>query len=227
MNFPNIFGGKRQKVTITTVNIKLHNYMHSMVGMEVKDKTFAIDIPFRNKTHTNLLTAATDFKAEKAKPIVIRSIDVGEPFRLVSVSPVMPVEISADEKVDFKLTLEPPSHNYTGPLGISFISDNVETVHIEISKTILNFGGKKTTIETSSRIMTLPKGQIFAEKVQLYKAMSFGDTASRIELEPPFKFVSSEPKLPLKIDDTNSYILEIYIQAPDSPYAGPLEIKLS
>jgi hypothetical protein len=57
--------------------------------------------------------------------------------------------------------------------------------------------------------------------------MSYGDTAKRIEVAPPFRFVSSDPKLPLRVDDTNSYIVELYIQAPEAPYAGPLEITIS
>jgi hypothetical protein len=227
IKLPELFGSKRQKVTITAINLKLHNHMHSMQGMEVRERVFSIDIPFKNKSHTDMLTEATSFKAEKAKPVNIKGIEVGEPFKLLSATPNTPISVEADQRVDFKLMVEAPEHNYTGPISISFLSDSVETLHIEISKTILILNGKRTEIETSSRILNLPKGQIFGEKVQLYKAMSYGDHLKGIELEPPFKFVSSEPKLPLKIDDTNSYILEIYIQAPDQPYAGPLEIKLS
>jgi hypothetical protein len=227
IKLPALFGGNRQRVTITAINLKLHNHMHSMQGMEVKEKVFSIEIPFKNKSHTDMLTEAASFKAEKAKPLNIKGIEVGEPFRLVSVSPTTPVSVDADQKIDFKLMVEAPEHNYTGPINVSFLSDSIETIHIEISKTILVLNGKRTEIETSSRILNLPRGQIFGEKVQLYKAMSYGDTLSSIEVETPFRFVSSEPKLPLKIDDTNSYILEIYIQGPDQPYAGPLEIRLS
>lgn len=227
LDISRLFGSKKQKVTITTINLKLQNYMHSIKGMEVKESPFELDIPFRNKTHTDMLTEAASFKAQKAKPLIIKAIEVAEPFRLLSATPQMPIEIKADEKIDFKLKLETPKYNYTGAMNVSFVSDSIETIHIEISKTLLNFKGKRIEIETASRILSIPRGQIFGEKVQLYKAMSYGDTASKIEIEHPFKFVSSEPKLPLKIDDTNSYIIEIYIQAPDAPYAGPLEIKIS
>ncbi len=221
-----IFGGKKQKVTITTINLKLHNYVHSMGGRVVTEKTFTLDIPFTNKSHTDMLTQAAAFRTEKAKPIIINSMSVAEPFKLVSVTPKAPVEIKADEKVDFKLEIAVPEHNYTGPMSVNFVSDATPTIHIEISKTILVRNGKKTEIETSSRILNLPKGQIFGEKVQLYKAMSYGDSAKSISIAAPFKFVSSDPKLPLKIDDTNSYIVELYIQAPDAPYAGTLEITV-
>ena len=98
---------------------------------------------------------------------------------------------------------------------------------MELTKTVLNVKGRKIPIETSSRILNLQKGQIFSEKIQLYKAFSYGDSVSNIEIEKPFAFVSSDPKLPLKIDDTNSYILNLYIQGPDAPYAGALEIRMS
>ncbi len=214
-------------MTITTINIKLHGYMHNINGMEVKEKTFMLEIPFKNKTHTDMLTEATSFKAEKAEPMKVKGLEIAEPFKLISVEPSLPLEIKADEKVVFKITIRPPDHNYTGPMGINFLSDSKEMVHIELTKTILNVNGKKIEIETSSRILNLPKGQIFNEKIQLYKAFSYGDTVSQIEIETPFTFVSSLPKLPLKIDDTNSYILDLYIQGPQQSYAGSLNIKIS
>lgn len=217
----------KPKVTITTINVKLHGYMHNLKGMEVKDSTFVLDIPFRNKTHTDMLTEATSFKSQKAEPIKINGIEVAEPFRLVSSEPQTPLEIKADQKIDFKMTIQAPGHNYTGPMSVNFMSDSVELIHIEISKTVLNAKDKKISIETSSRILNLPKGQIFTEKIQLYKGFSFGDPVSRIEVSYPFTFVSSDPKLPLKIDDPNSYIINIFIQAPSAPYAGVLEVKVS
>ncbi|MGD0728958.1 MAG: hypothetical protein ABR981_02685 [Candidatus Micrarchaeaceae archaeon] len=220
-------GGKSQTLTITSINLKLHGQMHTMEGLVSKEKSFEVDIPFKNKTHTDLLTEATSFKSEKAKPITIKSIEASEPFKIVSITPQPPLEVKADERIDFKIKLEGPEHNYTGPLTISFGSNNVETIHVEITKTILNVNGVKTAIETSSRILNLQKGQIFNEKIQLYKALSYGDSVKSIEIEKPFAFVSSDPKLPVKIDDSNSYLLNIYIQGPEAPYAGAMEIKLS
>jgi hypothetical protein len=223
----NIFKRKAPKVTITTINMKLQGFMHNMNGMEVRERTFTLEIPFKNKTHTDMLTEANALKVQKAEPLKIKVIEIGEPFKLVSIEPKLPAEVKADEKITFKITAEAPEHNYTGPMGIIFISDSIELVHIEISKTILEAKGVKTEIDTSSRIINLPKGQIFSERIQLYKGFSYGDTISNIEIETPFKFVSSEPKLPLKIEDPNTCILNIYIQAPSSSYAGKLEIKMS
>jgi hypothetical protein len=201
--------------------------MHSLAGMQVKERTFPLEIPFRNKTHSDMLTEAASFKVEKAEPIKIKALEIADPFKLVSIEPALPLEVKADEKIVFKLVIEAPDHNYTGPMNLNFVSESKEMVHIEITKTILEAKGIKTTIETSSRILNLPKGQIFTEKVQLYKAFSFGDKVSSIELGFPFTFVSSEPKLPVTIDDTNTYILSLYIQAPTTAYAGVLDIKIS
>lgn len=219
--------GKAPTVTITSINIKLHGYAHGINGRVVKERTFTVEIPFTNKTHTDMLTEAAQFKAQKSEPIRIKAIEVAEPFRLVSAEPTVPVEIRPEERALFKLTIGAPAHNYTGPMNINFVSDGVETIHVEISKTVLDAKGAKTEIETSSRILNLPKGQIFAEKVQLYKAFGYGDTVSKIEVGRPFAFVSSDPKLPLKINDPNSCILNIYIQAPSTSYAGTLDIKMS
>ena len=226
-NISNIFKRNDMSITVTAINIRLHGNMHSMEGMTAKEKTFKIEIPFKNKSHTDMLTDAASFKAQKAEPINIKNIEVATPFRLVYIEPKLPYSVKADEKVAFTLTLESSITNYTGPMNINFVSDELEMIHIEISKTVLNVNGKKTPIETSSRILNVPKGQIFSERIQLYKAFSYGDTVSKVELETPFIFVSSDPKLPIKIDDTNSYILNIYIQAPQNSYAGILEIKLS
>lgn len=224
--FDFIKGAGAPTVTISAINIKLHGYTHGMPGRVVKESTFILEIPFTNKTHTDMLTEATEFKAQKAEPIKIKAIEVAEPFKLVSSEPKAPIDVKPDEKMSFKLVIEVPKHNYTGPLGINFSSDGVETIHVEIVKTTLEAKGRRTDIETSSRIMSLPKGQIFTEKIQLYKAFSFGDTVGKIEIEKPYAFVSCEPKLPVKLDDPNSCILTLYIQAPQTSYAGPLNIKM-
>jgi len=226
LKLPSIFKGSRSGTLITGINVKLHGFMHSLNGMEVKEKTFTFELPFKNKTHEDMLTEATEFKAQKAEPISIKSVQVADPFKLISVDPKPPITIDSDQSIRFKFTIEAPEHGYTGPMNITLGSDSAELVHIEISKTVIEAKGRKIPIETSSRIINIPKGQIFTEKLQLYKGFSYGDTISSMEIYAPFKFVGSDPKLPIKIDDPNSYIVNIYIQAPDSPYAGIMEIKM-
>ena len=217
----------RPKVVISNINIKFMGNMHSIAGMKVSSRLFDLKIPFQNKTHSDMLTEAASFKVQKARPIVVKKIEVMQPFKLNLVAPDVPLEVKPDQKIEFKMKIEAPNYNYEGPLMLNFVSDEIEMVHIEISKTVLSTNGKQTEIETSSRILSLPKGQIFSEKVQLLKALSYGDEIHKIEIEKPFSFVSSDPVLPIKIDKTNSYILNLYIQAPNNPYAGTLEIKLS
>lgn len=220
-------GNGKPKITVTGINLKLHGRMHTLDGIEVKERQFTIDIPFKNKTHSDMLTDAALLKVEKAKILGIKAIEVADPFKLVSVNPRPPIELKADEQVDFRIVLEAPDVSYTGPITISFVSDNVETIHVEITKSVLVAKGSKIPIETSSRILNIQKGSIFSEKVQLYKALSYGDTIKNISIAKPFRFVSSEPKLPLKVSDPNSYIVNLYIQAPDISYSGELEIELN
>ena len=83
--------GNKSTVTISTINIKLHGFQHNIGGMVVKDKTFTLEIPFKNKTHTDMLTEATSFKAEKAEPIKIKGVEIAAPFKLVSMEPICPL----------------------------------------------------------------------------------------------------------------------------------------
>lgn len=218
---------KKPKVTISNINVKWQGSMHQLDGMDIKERVFEFTMPFKNKTHADLLTEAAGFKAEKAKPMVIKGIDIAAPFKLLSVEPAMPATVNPDEKIDIKMKIEAPDYAFTGAMNVSLLSDTVEVIHVEIQAVILNYKGKNIEVETSSRILPVQKGQIFPEKVQMYKAMSFGDRLTSVAVEPPFKLVSTDPKLPFAIDDPNSYIATFYIQAPETSFAGKLIMNLS
>jgi len=218
---------KKNKTTVTSVNVKLQGYTHKLPGMESSKGKIELEIPFRNKTHSDMLTEAGVFKAAKGKPLSIQSIEVLDPFKLASVEPKPPLVVKADETIKFKIIVDAPAHNYTGPLSINFNSVGEEVIHIELTKTSLVWNGAKKEIESSSRMLNLQKGGILVEKVQLFKAMRYGDMAKSIEVSFPFKLVSTDPKLPAKIDDPNSYIMALYLQAPQHNYSGELEIKIS
>lgn len=211
---------------ITAINIKLQGHTHKLEGMEASGKQVEVKIPFRNKIHSDMLTEANVFKSVKSKPIRIDAAKVAEPFSLIAVEPKTPIEIKSDELVNFKLTVGVPSHNYTGPMNISFESLGEEVAHIELTKTFLVYKGKKTEIESSSRMLNLQKNGIFVEKVQMYKAMSSGDTLNSVEVAFPFKLVNTDPKLPAKMETPNGYIMAFFIQAPDHNYSGTLEISI-
>ncbi len=219
--------GKKAKTNITAINIRLQGHVHQIEGVSSSEKIIELKIPFKNKVHSDMLTDAGVFKSVKGKPIAIKEVKVSDPFTIVSLEPKAPLEIKSDEAVEFRISLNAPAHNYSGPLTISFEAATDEVVHIEIARTILNYGGKKTEIESSARMLNVQKNGIIVENVQLYKAMSFGDTLSRAEAAFPFKVVSTDPRLPVKLDTPNGYIMGFYIQAPDQSYSGDLEITVS
>ncbi|MDE1865034.1 MAG: hypothetical protein KGH94_00120 [Candidatus Micrarchaeota archaeon] len=222
----NLFGGKR-KTTITGINIRLQGAVHQLKGLESGDSVIELRIPFRNKVHSDMLTDAGVFKAQEGKPISIKEIKVSDPFSIVGIEPKAPVEIKSGDAVEFRIRVNAPEHNYTGPLTISFETAAEEVVHIEIARTILEWKGKRTEIESSARMLNVQKNGIIVENVQLYKAMSFGDIVTSADVEFPFRMASTEPKLPVKLDTPNGYIMGFFIQAPDHSYSGDLVIKIS
>jgi hypothetical protein len=221
-----LFGGKK-KTTITGINIRLQGHTHQLKGLESPDEVIEIKIPFKNKVHSDMLTDAGVFKAQEGKPMSIKEIKVSDPFTIVDVDPKPPLEIKSGASVEFKLKLNAPKHNYNGPLTVSLEAASEEVVHIEIARTILEWKGKRTEIESSARMLNVQKNGILVENVQMYKALSSGDTVTNVDVEFPFKLASTEPKLPVKLDTPNGYIMGFYIQAPDHSYSGDLVIKVS
>lgn len=218
---------KRSRTTITGINIKLQGHPHQLPGRESNEDTIELVLPFKNKVHSDMLTEAKVFKATKGKPILITAIKVSEPFSLASVTPNVPLSVESGTEVEFKVSIGVPKHNFTGPLNVSFETETEEVIHIEISKTILVWKGKRVEIESSARMLNLQKNGILVEKVQMMKALSFGDTISGATAEFPFKIVGADPKLPVRIDTPNGYIMAFYVQAPPHSYSGELIINVN
>ncbi len=218
--------GKRAKTNITAINIRLQGHVHQLGGMSSSEKVLEIRIPFRNKVHSDMLTEAGVFRAAKGKPISITAIKASDPFTIASVEPKAPLEVKSGEAVEFSIRLNAPAHNYSGPLTISFESASEEVIHVEIARTILAYRGRRTEIESSARMLNLQKNGILVEKVQMMKAVGFGDTVTRAEAGAPFRLVSTEPKLPAKMDSPSGFIMSFYLQAPDHSYSGDLEIAI-
>ena len=219
--------GKKARTTITAINIRLQGHVHQMAGVSSSEKVIEVKIPFKNKVHSDMLTEAGVFKSVKGKPISIKEVKVSEPFTIASIEPKAPLEINSGDAVEFKISINAPPHNYSGPLTVSFESASEEVIHIEIARTILIYKGKRTEIESSARMLNLQKNGILVEKVQMMKAIGFGETISKAEMGFPFKIVSTDPKMPVKIETPNGYIMGFYIQAPDHSYSGDLEITVS
>ena len=73
--------------------------------------------------------------------------------------------------------------------------------------------------------MDLAKGQVFKKSIHLYGIVEIGSEVKRIEVSEPFAFVSSDPKIPFRLDNKTGFLMDIFIQAPQQNYGGPLELR--
>ncbi len=210
---------ERARVTITSINLKFMGETHSLTGREVRDKVFELSLPFQNKIGSDLLPDML-----KGPKLTLNRIDVLPPFQLLEVSPKPPIDIEYMAKTFFRLKIRAPEVTYEGPLAISFGNEPKETVNINISKMTLANGANKVDLEDSAMVVNMQKGQIFKRSVQLYKILSYNDSVSGISLNAPFELVSTDPKMPFRLDRKDSYIMDLYIKAPDFSYAGTLDL---
>ncbi|MGC8538026.1 MAG: hypothetical protein ACP5MZ_03545 [Candidatus Micrarchaeia archaeon] len=217
---------KKVAVRVTNINIRWMGAVHTLLGLESESRDFEVDIPFHNRSE-----AAEKMRDVLGSTIIeeklrIDGITVDPPFKLLGVDPAPPKELANGESVVFKLSVEAPEQSYSGPMQVRFTDAPKERVRVEINKVTLIREGRKVNIENSELVMELEKNQIFKNSIQMYKILSLGDEVKSVEVNKPFNFVSSDPKLPFKVDNENSYIVVFYIQAPEISYAGPLELTL-
>ena len=229
LNFFSIFTkkqGKKIAVRISNINIRWAGAVHTLPGLESTSREFEVNIPFHN--HNESAEKITDALKSSIvdNKVLIKGISVDPPFMLLEVDPLPPKELANGESVNFRLKVEAPEQSYSGPMQVRFTDAPKEKVKVEINKVTLLYGTRKVNIENSELIMELGKNQIFKNSIQLYKILSLGNSIDRVEVNRPFEFVSSEPKLPFKVDNENSYIVIFYIKAPETNYAGPLELTL-
>lgn len=220
-----LLGGNKKpasKVTITSINLKFMGNAHGLDGMPLDKPEFELDIPFQNKMGSGLLPDNL-----KGPPIKITKIIVAEPFKLLEVSPPLPIDIEYLGRVIFKMKIKAPDMTYEGPLAINFGNESSDSVVINIKKVMLHYKDRSVELEDSSIGATMQKSQLFKEGIQLYKVVSFGDTVNSVSVSKPFEIVSTDPKLPLKADKKDSYIISIYFKSPDFSYAGDLDINFS
>ncbi len=206
-------------MTITSINLKFMGEMHSIGGKDVNERVFELSIPFQNKIGSDLLPDML-----KGPKMSLAKIEVSQPFQLVEFSPRLPLDIGFMDRVTFKLRIRAPDVTYEGPLTINFGNESKEVVAISIEKILLTGKGHTVELEDSAMAMGMQKGQIFKKSVQMYKVFSYGDTVRSIEVSKPFEVVNTEPKTPFRLDSKDSYIVGIYIKAPDFSYAGTLDI---
>ena len=226
MNFN--FLKKGTKVTVTAVNLKWRGSTHALGKIEVKGKTFEIAIPFQNKQQESFEFLNTYFKQQKKPAIRIKGVAIKEPFKLVSAFPVLPVEVVENDRIILKLKVNAPDYSYEGPLTVELLSDSSEDmVHVEVSKIVIRFKDKVNEIKDKALIMDISKGQVFKQNLHLFGSVEFGGEVKKIEILPPFAFVSSDPQTPFKVDNKTGYLIDLFIQGPRTNYGGPLEIVLS
>jgi hypothetical protein len=219
---------KREKpanTEITTVNLKWHGETHHAPGMKTSNRIFDMVIPFHNRQEgTDMLQHI--LKSTVLEDMTVQSVSVEAPFKLVNVEPKLPATIKYGDKIEFKLAIEAPPYSFKGPLEVSFTENEPDKVRVEINRIVLVRNSKKVPIPSTEMAMNIRKSQAFRVNVQLYKILSLGDKVSSISVNVPFKFVSSIPEPPFTIDNRNSFVATIFIQAPEIGYGGPLEIEL-
>lgn len=222
--FKRLFGGGKPtaRVKVTSINLKFMGNAHGIDGMDVTTPQFDVVIPFQNKMGSGLLPDNL-----KGPPVRITKITVAEPFALMNVSPALPAEVPYMGKVTFTINIRAPQVTYEGPLSINFGNDATEGITINIKRVMLHYKGRDVELEESSIGASMQKSQLFKESVQLYKVVSFGDSVASVQVSRPFELVSTDPKLPIKADKKDSYILGMYMKCPDFSYAGDLDITIS
>ncbi len=221
------FFKKESKISIPSLNLKFRGEVHAVEGVNAKEKVFSVTVPFTNRPYANSLTEAEIIKPSDFEPISIKEIKASQPFKVLSVEPALPRKITSEERVEFKISLEGPDFNYSGPLTLEFLEENREFVHLEITKVVVNSYGRSVEAESTLNMLNVPKNHIFQQNLQLLKILNYGSKVEKITVDEPFEFEGSNPKLPFVINDAGSFVLSIYIKAPESNFAGPLVVNLS
>lgn len=214
-------GKKPQEHTtsITAINISYMGDRHGLGGMQVAGDVFEIRIPFQNKTGSDMLADEV-----KRPDLRVESASVSQPFELIDVSPKLPVAVKYMASVVLVLKLRAPKVPYTGPMSVTLNEKAASVVRLEISKMAAIRNGQMTTLEEAPSIASVQKGQVLRRDVQLYSFMKYGDVVKGISVNKPFQMSGSEPKAPFTVDKEGSFIVSVYILAPEYGYAGPLEL---
>jgi hypothetical protein len=210
-------------VSITSINVRWQGATHTLPGRLVKGNTTDIEIPFTNKPQKDY----NFLKVQKSPPIIISRIEVKSPFKLISISPTLPVSIEESQKIPFKLTIEVPEYAYDGPLAVELASAESQLIHLEIPKIIVNTGKTVVELKDHPLILDVQKGQVLKQTINMQKVLGLEGSVNSIRINPPFAFVSSDPKLPFKINPNDGYLIFLYVQAPQQSYGGPLELEVS
>ncbi|MGC9205144.1 MAG: hypothetical protein ACP5FN_02625 [Candidatus Micrarchaeia archaeon] len=215
--------GKREgsKISVSSISIKYMGQVHNLPGVDFDGNEFEVKIPFSNKPEYDFIA-----KELKGKAVTIKNISVEKPFQIVSIEPKPPCAISFGSSTDFVIKVKAPSISYYGPMNLEFEREEESVVHLGISHISLLHNGNSVEIEDSAISTNVNAGEIIKVGVQLYRILKHKDIVESIKVSEPFEFAYTEPKLPVKLDEEDSYILEIFMKAPAFSYSGPIEIEL-
>ncbi len=213
-----LFGGKHV-ANIISIKINYMNSVHELPGMKVKDKEFELKIPFKNKS-------AGELPSEIKRPdLRIDEISVQNPFQLLDVSPQLPIVLHQGESTEITLKLKAPELAYSGPLFLNMQAKSQNAVHISISSIKLAREGRSVEIEGSGRSLYIEKGEVFKQDLQVRSVLHEGEMLNGIQVSKPFEFVKAGTALPVKVLG-DSFVISVFIKAPDYNYSGPLEITM-
>lgn len=215
-----LFKTKKPKGRITGINIRFMGETHTLPGKEITGSTMEIEIPFQNKIGGNLLPDML-----KVPPITVEKVDVAQPFKLLDTEPKLPAKVEFMSRVTFKLRVAPPQTGYSGPMSVSFSNSSSDLISINVNEVTISSKSDSIALDDSAFIMNLQKGQIFKKSVQMFKLFGYNDMVDSVGVSKPFEVVSTSPRMPISLDHKDSYIVDIYIKAPDFNYAGGLDIK--
>lgn len=209
------------KANITSIIINYLGSTHQLAGKEVYDKEFEIKIPFRNK-----LSSELEDQDVKKPDLRIDEVEVRPPFKLVSVAPSLPIVLPYGSSTELTLKFEAPEISYSGPLFLNFITKPQEDIHVSISRVVLSSGSASYAVEESSRSIYLQKRGAFKQEIQARAVLKPNSVIREIRVNKPFELSKTMPELPITVPSSDSFIISLYLIAPEFNYAGPLEIEL-
>ena len=222
LNIAKLLGiGKKRNgpaTSITTINIAYMGDRHSLGGMQAGGEVFEVRIPFQNRTGSDML--ADEIKRPDLR---VESASVSAPFELLDVSPKLPIAVKYMQSVVLVLKLRAPKIGYAGPMSITLNDKAASTARLEISRIAAVRNGQSYSLEDAPSIANVQKNQVLRRDVQLYRFMKYGDAVKGISVNKPFAMSGSEPKAPFTIDKADSFIVSVYVLAPEHSYSGPLE----
>ncbi len=218
----NIFGKKGSGIELSGINIYWQGGMHSLKGISSKSNEFEISIPFKNKKEETL----SFLKRKKKDAERIERIEAGPPFKIVSIDPQLPVQISEGESTEIRVRLRGPDFGYSGPLTVKMYSPAEQRIHIEIPDVFLKRGQRRVKVNEHGEVYNLVKNQVFEVSAQMYRLLTVNDKVERVGVNKPFEFEGTEPKLPFTLTEVSSFVVTFMIKAPDFDYSGPLEIEV-